>query len=92
MLKYKLKENAIPLNSSKPMEDYLRSLGIDKPDRFMIKPQPEDELDPFLLDNMEKCVVKLHEGFTANKKFFLQVDSDVDGITSSSIFLLETVL
>ena len=86
MLKYKLKENAIPLNSSKPMEDYLRSLGIDKPDRFMIKPQPEDELDPFLLDNMEKCVVKLHEGFTANKKFFLQVDSDVDGITSSSIF------
>ena len=67
MLKYKLKENAIPLNSSKPMEDYLRSLGIDKPDRFMIKPQPEDELDPFLLDNMEKCVVKLQKVFSTSR-------------------------
>jgi single-stranded DNA-specific DHH superfamily exonuclease len=28
----------------------------------------------------------LYEGFTNNKKFFLQVDSDTDGYTSSAIF------
>ena len=28
----------------------------------------------------------LHEGFTHNKHFFLQVDSDCDGMTSSAIF------
>lgn len=28
----------------------------------------------------------LHEGFTKNKNFFLQVDSDVDGYTSAAIF------
>lgn len=86
MLNIKLKDNAIATDAIRPMEYYLRSLGIDKPESFMLPPPKEDELDPFLLINMQRCVQELHRGFTTNKKFFLQVDSDVDGITSASIF------
>lgn len=86
MIKYKLKENAIAPNALHPMESYLRSLGIDKPQSFMVAPSKDDELSPFLLDNIERCIQELYKGFKSNKKFFLQVDSDVDGITSSSIF------
>ena len=86
MIKYKLKENAIAPNALRPMESYLRSLGIDKPQSFMVAPSKDDELSPFLLDNIERCIQELYNGFKSNKKFFLQVDSDVDGITSSSIF------
>ena len=86
MIKYKLKENAINIDSIHPMEDYLHSLGINKPQDFILLPPKEDELDPFLLINMDKCVRELHEGFTNNKSFFLQIDSDVDGMTSATIF------
>ena len=68
------------------MEDYLHSLGINKPQDFILSPPKEDELDPFLLINMDKCVREVHEGFTNNKSFFLQIDSDVDGMTSATIF------
>lgn len=74
MLNIKLKDNAIAIDAIHPMEYYLRSLGIDKPESFMLPPPKEDELDPFLLINMQRCVQELHKGFTTNKKFFLQVD------------------
>lgn len=86
MIKFKLKENAIDVTSEHPMEDYLKSLGINKPEDFILSPPKEDELDPFLLVNMDKCIKELHEGFINNKSFFLQVDSDVDGMTSATIF------
>jgi single-stranded-DNA-specific exonuclease len=38
------------------------------------------------LDNIEESCHILYEGFKNNKKFFLQVDSDTDGYTSSAIF------
>lgn len=74
MIKYKLKENAIAPNALRPMESYLRSLGIDKPESFMTAPSKDDELSPYLLDNIERCVQELYKGFKSNKKFFLQVD------------------
>lgn len=74
MIKFKLKENAIDVTSEHPMEDYLKSLGISKPEDFILPPPKEDELDPFLLVNMDKCIKELHDGFINNKKFFLQVD------------------
>ena len=86
MLSFKLKENCIDPNSTQPIEDYLRSLGITKIESFLGIPPKEDELNPMLLDNMDKCITILHEGFENKKKFFIQVDSDVDGYTSASIF------
>ena len=86
MLQYKLKDKAINPQSTTPIADYLRSLGITKVSSFLGTPDAADELNPFLLKNMDRIVNELHYGFTNNKKFFLQVDSDVDGMTSSSIF------
>lgn len=88
MLKYKLKENCVSANSIYPLRDYLISLGIkaENIDSFINYPKTEDELSPFLLDNMDKAIQLLYEGFSNNKEFFLIVDSDVDGFTSASIF------
>ena len=88
MLKFKLKENCISTGSVRPMVDYLISLGIKEQDvdSFLKAPRLTDELDPWLLDNMDKAVQLLHEGFENNKRFFLIVDCDVDGFTSASIF------
>lgn len=65
---------------------YLQSLGITNVDSFLYKPRPSDYESPWNLDNMEKLIDELYTGFTLNKNFFLQVDSDTDGYTSSSIF------
>lgn len=85
-MRYELKENSININSQNPIIDYLKSLGIKKPDHFLSEPPQSDELDPFLLSNMKTCLLELKKGFDNNKKFFLQVDSDVDGYTSATIF------
>lgn len=65
---------------------YLESLGITKINSFLYGPEEEDYESPFLLDNMEELIDGLHQAFISDKKFFLQVDSDCDGITSSAIF------
>ena len=65
---------------------YLESLGITKINSFLYEPEEEDYESPFLLDNMEELIDGLHQAFISDKKFFIQVDSDCDGITSSAIF------
>lgn len=65
---------------------YLESLGITKINSFLYGPEEEDYESPFLLDNMEELIDGLHQAFISDKKFFIQVDSDCDGITSSAIF------
>lgn len=65
---------------------YLESLGITKINSFLYGPEEEDYESPFLLDNMEELIDGLYQAFISDKKFFLQVDSDCDGITSSAIF------
>lgn len=65
---------------------YLESLGITKINSFLYGPEEEDYESPFLLDNMEELIDGLHQAFINDKKFFIQVDSDCDGITSSAIF------
>lgn len=88
MLKIKLKNNCVSADSTQPLRDYLISLGISETnvDSIMYGPRPGDELSPWLLDNMDKAVALLNEGFINNKKFFIIVDCDVDGFTSASIF------
>lgn len=86
MIKYKLKENPIQPFSLSFMKDYLKSLGVENPDSFIREPRLEDEESWMRLDNVEEACHTLYEGFKNNKKFFLQVDSDTDGYTSSAIF------
>lgn len=86
MIKYKLKDRPINRFSTDWLRDYLESLGVSKTDSFTGEIDPRDEEDCFKLENMELAIDALHEAFTAEKNFFLQVDSDVDGFTSSAIF------
>ena len=79
MLKYKLKDNPIPTYSFSYLQDYLKELGIEKVSSFLGKPDIEDEESYNRLKNIDKIVEALHEGFSTNKRFFLQVDSDADG-------------
>lgn len=83
---YKLKETPINVDSSNIIEDYLRSLGIEKVESFLLEPSIYDEESYEGLDRIHELVDALHNGFTKNKKFFMQIDSDVDGFTSASIF------
>jgi single-stranded-DNA-specific exonuclease len=87
-IKYVLKENSINPDSFNYMNDYLLSIGV-KPEAirsFLMRPSEEDNESYNNLKNIEPLIDALHKGFTENKSFFLQVDSDADGITSSAIF------
>lgn len=83
---YKLKETPINLDSSNIIEDYLKSLGIEKTESFLSEPSIYDEESYKELKRVNELVDTLHEGFTTKQKFFMQIDSDVDGFTSASIF------
>jgi len=83
---YKLKETPLNLESVNILEDYLRSLGIEKIESFLSEPSIYDEESYTGLERIDELVEALHKGFTTNQKFFMQIDSDVDGFTSASIF------
>ena len=83
---YKLKETPLNLDSSNIIEDYLKSLGVEKVESFLSEPSIYDEESYEGLERIHELVDSLHEGFTKNQKFFMQIDSDVDGFTSASIF------
>jgi single-stranded-DNA-specific exonuclease len=86
-IKYRLKGNSsINLSSSDYIGDYLKSLGVANTKSFIERPRLEDQEVFTNLDNVDEAIKELYKGFKENKKFFLQVDSDVDGITSSAIF------
>ena len=61
-------------------------VGIENPDSFIKGPRLEDQEPYDRLDNIYEAVESLYKGFKDGKKFFLQVDSDTDGYTSSAIF------
>lgn len=86
MLNFKLNNNAIDSFSTTPLADYLKSLGITDTDQFLKMPHFESEICGAKLDNAVLLVHKLKQLFDADKKFFLIVDCDTDGFTSSAIF------
>lgn len=67
------------------VEHYLKAINIDEVSSFLIGPKPEDELDPYLLENMQKGIDMLHKHITLNSIVYLLVDCDPDGYTSASI-------
>lgn len=75
-------------------EDFLNQLLYDRGilhdnDEFkekFFKPTKENLIDPILLDNMEKGYKLLKKHLEAGSRIYLVIDSDTDGITSSSLF------
>lgn len=86
MINFELKKNHININSQNHLKDYLIANGIEKVESFLYGPEKEDEESYNNLDHVQEAIDALHKGFTNNKKFFLQCDSDVDGYTSAAIF------
>ena len=83
-----LKENKINIASEHFLADYLISLGIspEKTNSFIYGPQEIDKDNPYDLDNMELALITLYDKIKSGASIFIQVDSDVDGFTSSAIF------
>jgi len=87
-INYTLKTNAIDGKSLNYVEDYLVACGIDREDvdSFLREPKESDKESYSNLDNIDALLEALHMGMLERKQFFLQVDSDADGVTSSAIF------
>ena len=85
MFKYQLKDSPIEEIQEGFMEDYLRRLGVSKISSFLDSPEQEDELDPFLLNDIEKGLSMLYKHLELENDIFLVVDSDVDGYSSAAI-------
>lgn len=83
MFKYKLRNAAIDINSDSYIEDYLYRLGVRKVESFTDAPGDEDELSPFLLNNIKEGLYLLKKHL--NSSIQIVVDSDVDGYTSAAI-------
>jgi single-stranded-DNA-specific exonuclease len=87
-INYTLKTNAIDGKSLNYIEDYLVACGIDRNDvdSFLREPKESDKEPYSNLDNLDSLLEALHMGMLERKQFFLQVDSDADGVTSSALF------
>jgi single-stranded-DNA-specific exonuclease len=87
-INYTLKTNAIDGKSLNYVEDYLVACGINREDvdSFLREPKESDKEPYSNLDNLDDLLEALHMGMLERKQFFLQVDSDADGVTSSAIF------
>ena len=87
-INYTLKTNAIDGKSLNYVEDYLVACGIQREDvdSFLREPKEADKEPYNNLDNIDNLLEALHMGMLERKQFFLQVDSDADGVTSSAIF------
>jgi single-stranded-DNA-specific exonuclease len=87
-INYTLKTNAIDGKSLRYIEDYLVACGIDRNDvESFLKEPKESDKEPYQnLENIDTLLEVLHMGMLERKHFFLQVDSDADGVTSAAIF------
>lgn len=89
MKKIVLKENCIKQGSDDYIRDYLISIGIAPYNIACFKNVPTEnyEDNPFQLINLENAIKIVMEKMQQGVKTFIQVDSDVDGFTSSAIFI-----
>lgn len=90
MKKIKLKVNHINLNPIHSyIIDYLTTLGVSAADAdsFINIPKSTDEESYTNLDNIAAAAQAVYNGAIQDKEFFVQVDADADGYTSSAIFI-----
>lgn len=69
-------------------ETILTNRGIDLKDiNHYLNTNDDDILSPVLLDNMEAGAKLLIKHIKARNKIFIQIDTDVDGLTSSALLI-----
>lgn len=81
-MKYILKYE---VNKDNLVEDLLIKKGIEDPKRY-VEANKKDENDSLLLSNIEAGCHLLIDHLNKGNKIFLQLDSDLDGYMSSTIF------
>ena len=88
MKQIKLKTNSFKKGQSY-IEQYLLNNGIKEEDlkKFIDKPETEDLDNPVLLKNIDIAAKTIVDLMNKNVNTFVQVDSDADGYTSSSILI-----
>lgn len=84
-MKFKLKDHVIGPESFNPVDDYLRSIGIEETKSFINRPSESDEETWKTIHNIDKAVAMLKKHIDNDSSIFLQVDSDTDGYTSAAI-------
>lgn len=77
-----------PRTCSSSIEQVLYNRGIPLKDiPHYLNTTDEDILNPLLLDNIENAAKMLVRHISAGSKVLVQVDSDVDGLTSSALLI-----
>ena len=90
MKRIEMKINCIKPNVESYIENYLMTLGIKPEDvnSFIKEPRNTDEDDYLKLNNILDAVKIAHEELSKpNAHYFVQVDSDTDGYTSSAALI-----
>ena len=72
------------IDSSQLLNEMLKSRGIEDPEAWK-NVSKEDENEASLLKNIEQGAKILFDTINNNKKVYLQIDADADGLTSSAI-------
>lgn len=67
------------------LETILKTRGVGNVEEFLSPLDLEDVLNKYQLHNMESATEILLDAIKNNKKIFLNVDSDTDGVTSGAI-------
>lgn len=77
-----------PRTCNSSIEQVLVNRGIKKEDiPHYLNTTDDDLLNPLLLDNIQEAAKMLVRHIKAGSKIFVQIDSDVDGLTSSAVLM-----
>lgn len=82
-MNYKLKYD-LPHDAATCLGWLLDARGIEDIEKY-VYPSAENELDPYLLDNIREAAGKLMEHLGRGSKILILIDSDCDGLTSGSM-------
>jgi len=85
-MKYRLRKN-YTTNPERALQEILMDRGVTDIENFLY-PTSNCELDPYKLENIDLAADMLLRHLRNNSKIMFIVDSDADGVTSSSILWL----
>ncbi|ONI41666.1 single-stranded-DNA-specific exonuclease RecJ [Candidatus Epulonipiscium fishelsonii] len=74
-------------NGQDIIEQILQNRHIENKENFL-NPTIEQIIDPYLLNDMEKCVNRIQASKTNNENIVIYGDYDVDGMTSTAILYM----
>lgn len=82
-----IKKLSAELNIDDVLSTLLLHRGISNMDeaKYFFRPDINHLHDPFLMQDMEKAVLRIEQAFNANEKILIYGDYDVDGTTSVAL-------